>query len=98
SIPLLVVADAEPFPAAERVGPPDATLIVRPFEERELEQALTQALGPETRPDILPARRTVSATPSVSSLLGQSQRMQEVRQLIGRVADTDVTVLLHGER
>ncbi len=102
SIPLLVVADAEPFPAGDRVGPPDATLIVRPFEEREVEQALTQSLGPRMRPDIVPARRTVSnspaiAAPSIASLLGQSQSMQEVRQLIARVADTDVTVLLHGE-
>jgi two-component system response regulator AtoC len=97
SIPLLVVADAEPFPAGDRVGPPDATLIVRPFEERELEQALTQSLGPRTRPDIVPARRTVATVPPITSLLGQSRSMQEVRQLIARVADTDVTILLHGE-
>jgi two-component system response regulator AtoC len=34
---------------------------------------------------------------SVGSLLGRSEKMREVRQLIERVADTDVTVLIRGE-
>jgi transcriptional regulator with GAF, ATPase, and Fis domain len=32
-----------------------------------------------------------------SELLGTSEKMREVRELIGRVADTDVTVLIRGE-
>jgi two-component system, NtrC family, response regulator AtoC len=38
-----------------------------------------------------PARR------SYGELLGTSEQMREVRELIGRVADTDVTVLVRGE-
>ena len=38
-----------------------------------------------------PARRVVG------ELLGASDQMREVRELIGRVADTDVTVLIRGE-
>jgi two-component system, NtrC family, response regulator AtoC len=34
---------------------------------------------------------------STSELLGHSPRMAEVRELIGRVADTDATVLIRGE-
>ncbi len=97
SLPLLVVADAEPDPAGARLGSAEATLIVRPFEERVLEDALTQSLGPRTRPDILPARRTVNTVPALTALLGHSRSMQEVRQLVAHVADTDVTVLIHGE-
>ncbi|MBA2304137.1 MAG: sigma-54-dependent Fis family transcriptional regulator [Acidobacteria bacterium] len=36
-------------------------------------------------------------TPSVGRLLGTSEQMREVRDLISRVADTDVTVLIRGE-
>ena len=36
-------------------------------------------------------------TPSVGQLLGTSEQMREVRDLIARVADTDVTVLVRGE-
>jgi two-component system, NtrC family, response regulator AtoC len=36
-------------------------------------------------------------TPTVGQLLGTSEQMREVRDLIARVADTDVTVLVRGE-
>src|SRR6188508_2840892 len=43
------------------------------------------------------ARRRDRAARGVASLLGRSERMAEVRDLIQRVADTDVTVLIRGE-
>jgi two-component system, NtrC family, response regulator AtoC len=43
------------------------------------------------------ARAHARDTPSVGQLLGTSEQMNEVRDLIGRVADTDVTVLIRGE-
>ena len=46
--------------------------------------------SPEPRPTA-PSRRVTA------ELLGTSDQMQEVRELIGRVADTDVTVLIRGE-
>jgi transcriptional regulator with GAF, ATPase, and Fis domain len=41
--------------------------------------------------------RVTSAARSRAELLGSSDSMREVRDLIGRVADTDVTVLIRGE-
>jgi two-component system response regulator AtoC len=92
-VPLVVVSDAEIAPGAPTT---DAALIVRPFEERQVEEALTRALGPLIRPDIMPARRTDAAN-AASGLLGESARMAEVRRLIERVAASDVTVLICGE-
>ena len=49
--------------------------------------------GPETT---IPERRTRQPR-VVGELLGSSPKMREVRDLIARVADTDVTVLIRGE-
>jgi two-component system response regulator AtoC len=56
------------------------------------------------REEMMPATTESPATASVSAprrvcgeLLGTSDQMREVRELIGRVADTDVTVLIRGE-
>ena len=91
-IPLVVVSDAELVPGAPTTN---ADLIVRPFEERQIEDALTRALGPLSRPNIMPARRPPSG--AAAALLGESARMVEVRRLIERVAASDVTVLICGE-
>jgi two-component system response regulator AtoC len=51
-------------------------------------------IEPSAAPDVAtaaPARRVSG------ELLGTSDQMREVRELIGRVADTDVTVLIRGE-
>jgi transcriptional regulator with GAF, ATPase, and Fis domain len=53
----------------------------------------------DTRDDSAPASQTAES-PSRrlgGELLGTSDQMREVRELIGRVADTDVTVLIRGE-
>ncbi len=42
-------------------------------------------------------RRPHRPTHAIGELLGTSAKMREVRDLIGRVADTDVTVLIRGE-
>ena len=92
-VPIIVISDAESAPGAPRT---DAAIIVRPFEERQLEEALTRALGPLIRPDIMPARRSEAAHAAMT-LLGESPRIAEVRRMIEQVADTDVTVLIRGE-
>jgi transcriptional regulator with PAS, ATPase and Fis domain len=56
----------------------------------------------ETREDSVPAAAPAVAARGTSrrvcgELLGTSDQMREVRELIGRVADTDVTVLVRGE-
>jgi two-component system response regulator AtoC len=92
-VPLIVISDAESAPGSART---DAAIIVRPFEERQVEEALTRALGPLIRPDIMPARRSEAAH-AAAALLGESPRIAEVRRLIERVAGSDVTVLICGE-
>ncbi len=44
-----------------------------------------------------PLERRARLSPAAGELLGTSEKMREVRDLIGRVADTDVTVLVRGE-
>jgi len=44
-----------------------------------------------------PPERRVRLSQAAAELLGTSEKMREVRDLIGRVADTDVTVLIRGE-
>jgi two-component system response regulator AtoC len=92
-VALVVISDADSAPGAPDIG---AAVIVRPFEERQLEDALTRALGPLIRPDILPARRS-DASHAAAALLGENPRIVEVRRLIERVAASDVTVLISGE-
>jgi two-component system response regulator AtoC len=88
-----VVSDTERVRSSERAA---TSLIVRPFEQREVEDALTRALGPRVRPGAPSVRRVVSQG-SIPSLLGDSRSIAEVRRLIERVASTDVTVLIRGE-
>jgi two-component system, NtrC family, response regulator AtoC len=92
--PILVVSDTERSPPSGRAA---TSLIVRPFEEREVEEALTRALGPRVRPGTPVVRRAAVAQGAIASLLGESRSMVEVRRLIDRVAPSDVTVLIRGE-
>jgi DNA-binding NtrC family response regulator len=92
-VPLVVISDADTAPGTPIT---DAAVIVRPCEERQIEEALTRALGPLIRPDIMPARRS-EASHAAAALLGESPRIAEIRRLIERVAGSDVTVLICGE-
>ncbi|MEZ5286671.1 MAG: sigma-54 dependent transcriptional regulator [Vicinamibacterales bacterium] len=94
SVPLVVVSDADPEDGSWRDA--DTRVIIRPFADRQLEEALTAVLGPLIRPDILPAPRTDAPHPA-SALLGESPLMAEVRRLVRRAADSNATVLVCGE-
>jgi two-component system, NtrC family, response regulator AtoC len=92
-VPIVVIADRQHFGMLEQSSP-SATLIGRPFDGRELEAALNAAM------------RRRAATPPYGAdrgdalddlLLGDSAKMQAVRALVARVADSDVTVLVRGE-
>lgn len=93
-MPMLVVCDPESL-SGHHALETGTRLISRPFAERELDAALAGAMG--RRPDLPlpPARRL--GTSAGPALLGQSPRIVEVRELIERAADTDVTVLVLGE-
>jgi two-component system response regulator AtoC len=68
--------------------------ITKPFDIDELAEKVKKALDYSRTSEVLP----ISATGEPSSLMvGMSNAMQEVYKLIGRVAPTDVTVLITGE-
>ena len=94
-VPILVITDRQQFSLLEQSAP-SATLISRPFDGRELEAALSAAL--RHRP--VPMRRDAAAATAESLetlLLGASRGMAQVRSLVERVAESDVTVLVRGE-
>lgn len=72
--------------------------IVKPFQVRDLLSILERATAMRRLSSQVEAlRKELSQNLSGAVLIGQSAQMQEVYKTIGRVADTDVTVLLQGE-
>jgi two-component system, NtrC family, response regulator AtoC len=57
--------------------------------------ATTATTGTTARPETTPRARRSPYVPGV--LLDRNEKMREVRDLVSRVADTDVTVLIRGE-
>jgi two-component system response regulator AtoC len=73
-------------------------VVSKPFDEADLEVPLANALKQRqlTR-EVASLREQVKSQSKYNMLFGNSERMAEVRDLIERVADTDVTVLVRGE-
>jgi two-component system response regulator AtoC len=90
---LSVVGTASTIVDAMKLGAVD--YVNKPFEEEELEATLDRALGgsiaAQARAEI--AQKGVDYTDVVWS----SDAMQSVKNVLEQVADTDVTILIHGE-
>jgi two-component system response regulator AtoC len=70
----------------------------KPFEEVDLEARLANAFKQrQIVREISSLREQLKSQPKYNMLFGDSEKMAEVRDLIERVADTDVTVLIRGE-
>ena len=81
---------------AMRLGATD--FLCKPFEETELEMVLEKALKQhQLSQEVATLRAQLKAQSRYTMLFGHSQQMTEVRDLIERVSDTDVTVLIRGE-
>jgi DNA-binding NtrC family response regulator len=81
---------------AMRLGATD--FVSKPFDEADLEGPLANALRQrQLNRDVASMRELLQHQTQHNALLGNSEHMAEVRDLIGRVADTDVTVLIRGE-
>jgi DNA-binding NtrC family response regulator len=93
-VPILVITDRQQFSLLEQSAP-SATLISRPFDGRELEAALSSAL--RHRPVAMPRDTSDPAEALETLLLGTSPKMAQVRSLVERIAESDVTVLVRGE-
>jgi len=81
---------------AMKLGATD--FVCKPFEDAELEVLLGNALKQrQLSQEVATLREQLSQQSKYTMLFGNSSAMAEVRDLIDRVSDTDVTVLIRGE-
>jgi two-component system response regulator AtoC len=81
---------------AMKLGATD--FVCKPFEDAELEVLLTNALKQrQLSKEVATLREQLKEQSKHTMLFGNSEKMAEVRDLIDRVSDTDVTVLIRGE-
>ena len=81
---------------AMKLGASD--FVSKPFTETDLEVPLANALKQrQLSREVASLREQLQHQAQHNMLFGNSERMAEVRDLIDRVADTDVTVLIRGE-
>jgi two-component system response regulator AtoC len=81
---------------AMKLGASD--FVSKPFDEADLAGPLAHALAHRRHArEVATLREQLQAQPKHFMLFGSGERMAEVRDLIERVADTDVTVLIRGE-
>jgi two-component system, NtrC family, response regulator AtoC len=81
---------------AMKLGATD--FVCKPFEEAELEMLLANALKQrQLSREVATLREQLKEQSKYTMLFGNSEKMIEVRDLIDRVSDTDVTVLIRGE-
>jgi len=75
-----------------------ADFVAKPFDEPDLVIPLESALQHRRHArEVASLREQLQAQPRYCMLFGSGERMAEVREVIDRVADTDVTVLIRGE-
>ena len=81
---------------AMKLGASD--FVSKPFEQADLEVPLTSALRQhQLNCELKSLREQLQSQSKSTMLFGHSERMAEVQDLIERVADIDVTVLIRGE-
>src|ERR671912_1402471 len=81
---------------AMKLGASD--FVCKPFEDTELEMLLANALKQrQLSREVATLREQLKEQSKYTMLFGNSEKMIEVRDLIDRVSDTDVTVLVRGE-
>jgi two-component system response regulator AtoC len=81
---------------AMKLGATD--FVCKPFEDHELERLIGSAIRQrQLSLEVATLRARLSEQSKYATLFGNSDRMSEVRDLIDRVSDTDVTVLIRGD-
>src|SRR6059058_2652620 len=81
---------------AMKLGASD--FVSKPFENADLEAPLNNALRQhQLNREVATLRDQLQSQSKYTMLFGHSDRMAEVQDVIERVADTDVTVLIRGE-
>ena len=75
-----------------------ADFLCKPFEDEELDVLLVNAIKQrQLSQEVATLREQLKGQSAHTMLFGNSQAMAEVREMIERVSDTDVTVLIRGE-
>jgi two-component system response regulator AtoC len=75
-----------------------ADFVSKPFEQADLEGPLEHALEHRRlHQDVATLKHELESEVRSNPIIGHSERMAEVHDLIERIADTDVTVLIRGE-
>ena len=75
-----------------------ADFVCKPFGQADLEGPLEHALEHRRlQQDVATLKHELESEVHTSPIIGHSERMAEVHDLIERIADTDVTVLIRGE-
>jgi len=75
-----------------------ADFVSKPFELNELEAPLEHALERRRlQQDVDTLKHELELEVRTNPIVGHSERMAEVHDLVARIADTDVTVLIRGE-
>ena len=81
---------------AMKLGATD--FVCKPFEDHELEVLIGSAIRQrQLSQEVASLRARLNEQSKYATLFSNSDRMLEVRDLIERVSDTDVTVLIRGE-
>jgi two-component system response regulator AtoC len=98
-IPIIVISGqgrTNTVVQAMKLGATD--FVCKPFEDAELEVLLGNALKQrQLSQEVATLREQLKEQSKYTMLFGHSAGMAEVRDLIERVSDTDVTVLIRGE-
>ncbi len=96
---IVITAQAMTRNAIEAMKEGAFEYLVKPFDLEELEVVVKRALKAVEERETLDnlAREVTTAYAPEELLVGRTPEMQEVYKLIGRVANTDVTVLIEGE-
>lgn len=75
-----------------------ADFVSKPFDDTDLDVPLASAMKQrQLSREVATLREQLQSQSQYRMLFGHSEAMAEVRELINRVADTDVTVLVRGE-
>src|SRR2546428_6687441 len=81
---------------AMKLGASD--FVNKPFDDTDLEAPLASAIRQrQLSREVASLREQLQSQSRHAMLFGTTERMAEVRDLIERVADTDVTILIRGE-